>query len=119
MRLSAGISNYLWGSLILVYQCDNVSDEGKITAKKAGTVTITTQVVQNSKTYTYKTKVDKKRFERKTKNSVWEQKKVKMPLGKDIWNVCVNTENAETEILSIEDKETVVVGEISAMVLIR
>ena len=34
-----------------------VSDEGKITAKKAGTVTITTQVVQNGKIYTYKTKV--------------------------------------------------------------
>lgn len=34
-----------------------VSDEGTITAKKAGTVTITTQVVQNGKIYTYKTKV--------------------------------------------------------------
>ncbi len=34
-----------------------VSSEGKITAKKAGTATITTTIVQNGKTYTYKTKV--------------------------------------------------------------
>lgn len=34
-----------------------ISDEGKITAKKAGKVTITTQVVQNGKIYTYKTQV--------------------------------------------------------------
>ena len=46
-------------------------------------------------------------------------KKVKMPLGKDTWNVYVNADNAGTRVLSIEDKETVVVDEISAMVLIR
>lgn len=46
-------------------------------------------------------------------------KKVKMPLGKGIWNVYVNADNAGTEVLSIEDKETIVVDEISAMVLIR
>lgn len=46
-------------------------------------------------------------------------KKVKMPLGKGIWNVYVNAEDAGTAVLSIEDKETVVVDEISAKVLIR
>lgn len=46
-------------------------------------------------------------------------KKVKMPLGKGIWNVYVNADNAGTEVLSIEDNETVVVDEISAMVLVR
>lgn len=34
-----------------------VSSKGKITAKKAGTATITTKIVQNGKIYTYKTKV--------------------------------------------------------------
>lgn len=47
------------------------------------------------------------------------EKKVVMPLGTGIWNVYVNAENAGTTVLGIEDKETVVVDEISAMVLIR
>lgn len=34
-----------------------VNSKGKITAKKAGTITITTKIVQNGKIYTYKTKV--------------------------------------------------------------
>lgn len=47
------------------------------------------------------------------------EKKVVMPLGTGIWNVYVNAENAGTTVLGIEDKETVVVDEVSAMVLIR
>lgn len=46
-------------------------------------------------------------------------KKVKMPLGNDSWNVYVNADNAGTTVLSIENKEAVVVDEISAMVLVR
>lgn len=46
-------------------------------------------------------------------------KKVKMPLGNETWNVYVNAENAGITVLSIEDKDTVIVDEISAMVLIR
>ncbi|WP_310604445.1 type I pullulanase [Anaerosporobacter sp.] len=46
-------------------------------------------------------------------------KKIKMPLDKGTWNVYVNADDAGTEVLATEDKETVVVDEISAMVLIR
>ena len=42
-----------------------------------------------------------------------------MPLGNETWNVYVNAENAGITVLSIEDKDTVIVDEISAMVLIR
>lgn len=46
-------------------------------------------------------------------------KKVKMPLDKGTWKVYVNADYAGTTVLSTIDKDTVLVDEISAMVLVK
>ncbi|HEX3022217.1 MAG TPA: Ig-like domain-containing protein, partial [Lachnospiraceae bacterium] len=60
-NLQSKITNLLDGDKVFYYSSKksvaSVSESGVITAKKAGTVTITTKVVQSGKAYLYKTKV--------------------------------------------------------------